>query len=284
MRLRFTVILSLLLVVSVATLSAARDLSLGVATLPEGQDLAAFWDDGFEVYVLFGSKAVVGFERGTFSTEVIEEFALQEFSSPGPEQHLYLLSVASEAIPSLEKLVTVGYYAGGCAIIAVSPEAIERIAGIGFGLTRIPLKPLPRPEISRPSARPAVGLGKGFIEDILADFTEVDYRSLLYRLQDFVTRYSYTDSCRAAEEWAYGYFEDLGLDAVLFEYNYSGRTWRNPIGTQPGLAYPDSIFIRTRSSSSAGIWMPPPVTPETTPPEPKTTPAGVPPSSRQLRF
>ncbi|TET66471.1 MAG: Zn-dependent exopeptidase M28, partial [Candidatus Zixiibacteriota bacterium] len=240
MRLRFTVILSLLLVVSVAAISVARDPSIGVATLPEGQDLAAFWDDGFQVYTLFGNKAVVGFEKETFSAEVLEKFALQESPSPGPGEALYLLRVTPEAIPVLEMLVAVNYFDGENALIIASPEAIERIARIGFGLTRIPMKPLPRPEVSGPSAREPLKSSEGFLEDILARFTEADYRTLLYRLQAFVTRYSYADSCRAAEEWGYDYLEDLGLDAEFFEY-YS--SWRNVIGTQPGLSFPDSILI-----------------------------------------
>jgi hypothetical protein len=243
MRLRFTVILSLLLVVSMAALSAARDLNLGVATLPEGESQVALWEEAFEVYALFGNKAVVGFEKQTFSAEVLGKFAVQEFPSPDPGEALYLLQVISEAIPALEMLVTVSYFDGDNALVVASPEVIERVTQVGFGLTRIPLKPLPGPEVSRPLARQAVGLGKGFIEDILALFTEADYRTLLYRLQAFVTRYSYTDSCRAAEAWGYHYFEDLGLEAEFFEYNYSGRTWRNAMGTQLGLAFPDSIFL-----------------------------------------
>jgi len=243
MRRKSTVTLLLILILSTSSLYGAEVLGLGVATLPEGQAGVVLWDDGFQVYALFGNKAVVGFEKQTFSAEVLEEFALQEFPSPGPGEALYLLQVISEAVPALEMLVTVHYFDGDNALIIASPEAIERIAGIGFGLTRIPLKPLPRPEVSRPLARPAVGLGKGFIEDILARFTEADYRTLLYRLQAFVTRYSYTDSCRAAEEWGYGYFQDLGLDSELFEYSYWGRTWRNVIATQRGLGFPDSIFI-----------------------------------------
>ena len=240
MRLRFTVILSLLLVVSVSALSVARDPSIGVATLPEGQDLGAFWEEGFEVYALFGNKAVVGFEKETFSAEVLEEFALRGLPSPVPGEALYLLRVTPEAIPVLEMLVAVNYFDGENALIIASPEAIERIARIGFGLTRIPMKPLPRPEVSGPSAREPLKSSEGFLEDILARFTEADYRTLLYRLQAFVTRYSYADSCRAAEEWAYDYLEDLGLDAEFFEY-YS--SWRNVIGTQPGLSFPDSILI-----------------------------------------
>ena len=243
MRLRFTVILSLLLVVSVAALSVAGDLNLGVATVPEGQSRVAFWDDGFQVYALFGNEAVVGFEKETFSAEVLEKFALRGLPSPVPGEALYLLRVAPGDSHLLGEQVTITYYDGENALILASAEAIPKVTKVGFGLTRIPMRPLPRPEVSGPSAREPLKLSKGFLEDILSRFTEADYRTLLYRLQAFVTRYSYADSCRAAEEWGYDYLEDLGLDAELFEYSYGGQTWRNAIGTQLGLAFPDSIFI-----------------------------------------
>ncbi len=58
--------------------------------------------------------------------------------------------------------------------------------------------------------------------------------SFLYRMQAFQTRYSYTDSCRRAEEWAYNKFLSWGYDVEFFPYIYQGNTWRNIIATKWG--------------------------------------------------
>jgi hypothetical protein len=243
MRVRFAGFVSLLLALLLASMSGARGLDLGVATLPSGENRVAFWEEGFEVYAPFGNKAIVGFERDRFVTGQLERFAVEEFPPPGPEEGLYLSYVPTVRFSALARLVTVEYYDGENAVIVASPDLIEEVMRSGYQVVRVFFRPLPRPEVSRPAPGRAVKLQEGFIEDILSRFTEVDYRALLYRLQAFVTRYSYADSCRAAEEWAYNYFEDLCFDSELFEYNYSGETWRNAIGTQLGLTYPDSIFI-----------------------------------------
>ncbi|MFQ5869082.1 MAG: M28 family peptidase, partial [Candidatus Zixiibacteriota bacterium] len=243
MGLKIVFSLSFCLVLSALAFAGGEDLSIGVATLPVGQDAVALWAEGFQVYALFGDKALVGFEREEVSPQTLTGFSVHLFSLPGSGEDLYLLHVAPEALSALEALATVNYYDGENAIVVASLKGIEKVAGVGFGLTRIPMKPLPRPEVSGPSAQEPLKSSEGFLEDILARFSEADYRTLLYRLQAFVTRYSYADSCRAAEDWGQGYFQDLGLDSELFEYSYWGRTWRNVIATQRGLGFPDSIFI-----------------------------------------
>ena len=83
-----------------------------------------------------------------------------------------------------------------------------------------------------------------FIQRLLAKVSPDSIQARLQRLQDFSTRYSYTDSCRRAEEYVADYFTFLGLDSVqLDSYPAYGDTWRNVIGTIVGKTHPEKTVI-----------------------------------------
>ncbi|UCC11825.1 MAG: M20/M25/M40 family metallo-hydrolase, partial [candidate division WOR-3 bacterium] len=63
------------------------------------------------------------------------------------------------------------------------------------------------------------------------------------RLQDFVTRNSYHDSCYAAAEWIFDKFVGLGLDSVYCEsIPTSPPIPPNIVGIKHGTMYPDSCY------------------------------------------
>jgi len=83
-----------------------------------------------------------------------------------------------------------------------------------------------------------------FIQRLIAKVSPDSIQARLQRLQDFSTRYSYTDSCRRAEEYVADYFTFLGLDSVqLDSYPAYGDTWRNVVGTIVGKTHPEKILI-----------------------------------------
>lgn len=83
-----------------------------------------------------------------------------------------------------------------------------------------------------------------FIQRLLAKVSPDSIQARLQRLQDFSTRYSYTDSCRRAEEYIASYFTSLGLDSVeLDSYPAYGDTWRNVVGTIVGRTHPEKVLI-----------------------------------------
>ena len=64
------------------------------------------------------------------------------------------------------------------------------------------------------------------------------------RLQDFGTRYAFSDSCRAAEQYVYDYFTSLKLDSVTYDtVLYQGVAMRNVIGTIRGSLDSDALII-----------------------------------------
>jgi hypothetical protein len=83
-----------------------------------------------------------------------------------------------------------------------------------------------------------------FIQRLIAKVSPDSIQARLQRLQDFLTRYSYTDSCRRAELYVASYFTSLGLDSVqLDSYPAYGDTWRNVVGTIVGKTHPEKIII-----------------------------------------
>jgi len=83
-----------------------------------------------------------------------------------------------------------------------------------------------------------------FIQRLIGKVSPDSIHARLQRLQDFSTRYSYTDSCRRAEEYVASYFTSLGLDSVeLDSYPAYDDTWRNVVGTILGKTHPEKILI-----------------------------------------
>jgi len=102
---------------------------------------------------------------------------------------------------------------------------------------RFPPAPRPASLVPRP-------LPDSFIQRVIARVSPDSIQARMQRLQDFLTRYSYSDSCRRAEEYVAGYFAALGLDSVeLDRYAVGSDTWRNVVGTILGRTHPEKILI-----------------------------------------
>jgi hypothetical protein len=58
------------------------------------------------------------------------------------------------------------------------------------------------------------------------------------------TRYSYSgEPIQKATQFVYEHFQNLGLEVVYHDYNWSGYNWRNVVATKPGLTDPDDIYV-----------------------------------------
>jgi hypothetical protein len=66
--------------------------------------------------------------------------------------------------------------------------------------------------------------------------------SNVQRMQNFVTRYSTTDSCQAAANWIKALFESYGIDSVYF-HHYSSSYKDNVVAVIPGVADPSKIVV-----------------------------------------
>lgn len=82
------------------------------------------------------------------------------------------------------------------------------------------------------------------INDIINNVSADWLRSGVQRLQDFRTRYTYSDSIIPAAQWIYDQYMSFGYTDVKFDTFYLNNVpHRNVIATKTGLIYPDSVIM-----------------------------------------
>ena len=132
---------------------------------------------------------------------------------------------------------------GKIALIQMDEKTALRVSQAGGELVRLPDVPYPT---YLPPGRgyPRPALLDTFVQRLVSKVNQDSIRAQIQRLQDFRTRNSNSDSCRAAEQNVFNYFTALGLDSVTFDpYQYQGQTWRNVIGTRLGRSNPRKVII-----------------------------------------
>jgi hypothetical protein len=132
---------------------------------------------------------------------------------------------------------------GNTLLMQLSQADADEVSRLGGELQLLPDKPHDlwlAPERSFPLSPDADTL----IERLLARVSPDSIRKQIQRLQDFRTRYSLAESCRAAEQYVFDYFTALGLDSVeLDTFEVWGTTARNVVGTIVGHRNPEKIAI-----------------------------------------
>jgi hypothetical protein len=79
------------------------------------------------------------------------------------------------------------------------------------------------------------------VQEIVDRVSSDSVLGFVRRLSNFRTRYSPTDSCRAAANYIKFQFEAYGLDSVYFQ-EFDSIYTPNVIGIKRGILYPDSIY------------------------------------------
>jgi hypothetical protein len=158
--------------------------------------------------------------------------------SLGPDEAVYLV-FAAHARSQLPGRVL--WQDKSTLLMQLSPTEAAAVSRLGAELQRLPDKPHPirlAPERSY-SLRPEADT---LVQRLLAKVSPDSIRNQIQRLQDFYTRYTFTDSCRAAEQYVYDYFTALGLDSVQFD-TWGANGERNVVGTIVGRRNPEKSAI-----------------------------------------
>jgi len=160
--------------------------------------------------------------------------------SLSPDRATYLV-YASHARSPLPGLVL--WQDGSTQLMQLSRAEADAVSRLGGELQQLPDKPHPiwlAPERSYPLSPDADTL----IERLVAKVSPDSIRQQIQRLQDFRTRYSPAESCRAAEQYVFDYFTALGLDSVQLDtFQWHGITMRNVVGTIVGRRNPEKVAI-----------------------------------------
>jgi len=163
-----------------------------------------------------------------------------------PNKVYYLLWIPDKNLDRLPEDVNILFREGFHTLLEASPESAPSLSLLGYGLTQIKFTALPLINFKNIDVE-IRGLGIEEIEPLLQDIASQVKRESLesytQRLQDFKTRYSYTDSCEAAGNWIFQKFQEFGIPVEFFDYTYQGNNWKNVVATIEGTEYPQQIFV-----------------------------------------
>ena len=132
---------------------------------------------------------------------------------------------------------------GPAQVVQMDDAAAGTAAQDGVELVALPAKPY-RLRTPPRYGFPRVADQDTFVQRLVDMVSADSIRARIQRLQDFRTRFSSTESCRAAEQYVYELLTSVGLDSVeLDSYPRGGQTWRNPVGIKLGSRRPDKEII-----------------------------------------
>ncbi|MBD3169130.1 MAG: M20/M25/M40 family metallo-hydrolase, partial [candidate division Zixibacteria bacterium] len=198
--------------------------------------------DGVNVYAVMEAGLFAGIS-GAGETALSSKGLAFEGVGQRMSGEYYLFQIERNALNSLHPSAAVVYYDGKEAIVNIQNGIDLSRNNNVKGLTRISFVPKPIVENKAGYQRGDMLIDPE-IQQIVDQVTEAQFTNWIQTMQDFVTRYSYTSSCRAAEQWAVNTFDSYGYDTELWAYSgEGGNTWYNAIGRKVGTVYPDSIYI-----------------------------------------
>ncbi|MFH1841794.1 MAG: M28 family peptidase [bacterium] len=166
---------------------------------------------------------------------VLSAFGLE--SAPAGAE-LYLLRTARPLPPGAR--LNVLAQRGHTYLVTGDPLELERLAGLGVDLNRVPAVPR--------SAGPGrqwqrITTADPQVQYLVDQVTWSGIAAKIGWLQDFGTRWSYSSQCLAAADSLHAFFTDLYLPVEFQDFEHMWNPCRNVIATQVGATYPDSIFV-----------------------------------------
>lgn len=236
---------ALIVVVSMTTAhgqESATNLVLIDVTRPEHLDQLSQWIVPF--YALYEGKAVVEVTKG--QRDVLREYDWEWITldeHPGLNQY-FLLYAPAENEAFIRKHGEILDSRNGTILFRASPSEAEQAARYGFGLVRLSKQPFPS-TVKRPRFRSRAGIvGEGaFLQSVVDNVSQDEITATLRRLQDFQTRYSFTDSCQAAAVYLHEQFAGFDLSVSYDPFEYNGDTLTNVVAVRSGLTDTSQIYI-----------------------------------------
>jgi hypothetical protein len=224
------------------SLSSAEDLYIVKGTSLDINVVSAL--EGVNVYAALNGGLLVGGKAEFMADLRRREGTIASALSIGDRDKAsdyFIFQILSRDIDDLPPEIDVVYHHGTEADARVDEGFEGWSSELVRGLTRVSF--IPRsPEGRQDFMRLSEPVTNPDIQEIVDQVSQAHYTTFIQRLQDFRTRYSYTDSCRAAEQWAVDTFAGMGLETELWPYSGDG-TWYNAVGRQIGTLYPDSLYL-----------------------------------------
>ena len=128
--------------------------------------------------------------------------------------------------------------------MSAPPETAEVLAGKGYEIVWV--SPSPKPlDTGRDEPRALRREFHPLIDALQAQVSEVSYREYLQTLEDFGTRFTYSDYCDTAAQYLYDELESMGFGVEFHHYPIAHYEKLNVIATLPGEIYPDEVVYVT---------------------------------------
>ncbi|MBU1937669.1 M28 family peptidase [bacterium] len=198
--------------------------------------------EGVSVYAVMENGVLAGTTPDGKANLTQDGYAAESIGDRRKDSEYFLFQIDIRDLEKLSPDIDIIYNDGKETIAKVDGEIDYSSFALVQRLLHIPFLPLPKVEHPAPP-RIFDFLDDSQLDAIVNQVSQAQCSTYVKRLQDFGTRYSPHDSCRAAEQWAFNTFEDMGLETQLFPYYVQRDTWYNPVGKKVGVLYPDSIYI-----------------------------------------
>ncbi len=144
---------------------------------------------------------------------------------------------------AVTSLVRVLGWEGVDAVFEATPAEAARLAGEGFDIARVFLRPVRVAPPTRPLPHRTATLGPDpMIQAMVDSVSGPRIDATVQRLQDFVTRFAAHDSCLSAANYIRSQFQSFGIDSVYF-HDWSTIYYDNVVAVMPGVGNPQKIFI-----------------------------------------
>jgi hypothetical protein len=128
-------------------------------------------------------------------------------------------------------------------LIKTSREKAFELVSVGYEVTHIrhkakPLRYKPPIKVTK-----EVLWHSADINDLVNLVSEDSLRTWVQRLQNFQTRYSYSDSVLKARDWLYEKLISFGIDSVWLHHYYDDSDQWNVVATVVGTEKPDKVIV-----------------------------------------
>jgi len=241
------IVFSLVFVISVITLSFAQALAEPVLiklTLEEASDWSKAASLGVVAYQRFDNFVLAEFESEKL--EELDKLNLRyQIIDEEPWSEQYFLASPGKGIAevNLELYGKVLLRDPKWQLIKTSRERAFELMPLGYRVIPVHHKPIPlkyKPvrKVPKPILKHSVA-----IDSLVNLVSEDSLRTWVQRLQDFKTRYSYSDSIVRARDWLYDRFLSFGIDSLWLHYYHQDSDQWNVVATVVGTAQPDKVIV-----------------------------------------
>jgi len=239
--------LFLMMLLTILALGASQLLAAPVLIKLHLKDLSDYQkakDLNVLAYHRFNNLFIVEFENEKLEALDDANLTYQIIDEKPWSESYYVISESER----FEKVDLSGYgeilmQEGKFYFLKISDHGAQSLAEKGYHIAKVFHRPIPlkfKPAIEK--------LHKDFlfdpsIDSLLSLVSEDSLYVWDLRLQDFQTRYSYSDSIHSARQWLFDKFINFGIDSVWFHHYYYDSDQYNVVATVVGTALPDKVIV-----------------------------------------